>query len=135
MFPTHHQSENLLYTREKNSPLTNAARDLAVASADKRQRFFGSMLTGQNNASTLPVEPTTINRENINSISTDGDVMFLEPVQENSLKVEGNTIQIRNPQNIADVDGNVLTGDKVKLFSNNPKAANKEAFLIKVANL
>ncbi|MBR5914189.1 MAG: filamentous hemagglutinin N-terminal domain-containing protein, partial [Selenomonadaceae bacterium] len=50
----------------------------------------------------------------------DGDVMFLGQVQANSLKVEGNTIQIRNTKNITDANGNILTGDKVTFYSNNP---------------
>ena len=50
----------------------------------------------------------------------DGDVMFLGKVQADSLKIEGNTIQIRNTKNITDADGNILTGDKVNLISNNP---------------
>ena len=51
----------------------------------------------------------------------DGDVMFLGKVQANSLKVEGNTIQIRNTSNIKNKDGTaVLEGDAVNLISNNP---------------
>ncbi|MBQ7631127.1 MAG: filamentous hemagglutinin N-terminal domain-containing protein, partial [Selenomonadaceae bacterium] len=69
----------------------------------------------------------------------DGDVMFLGKVQANNIKIEGNTIQIRNTQNFRTLtsDGEVpdsetsdkiynwddaplLTGDKVKFFSNNP---------------
>ena len=51
----------------------------------------------------------------------DGDVMFLGQVPANSLKVEGNTIQIRNTSNSKNKDGTaVLEGDAVNLISNNP---------------
>ncbi|MBQ9486916.1 MAG: filamentous hemagglutinin N-terminal domain-containing protein, partial [Selenomonadaceae bacterium] len=47
----------------------------------------------------------------------DGDVMFLGKVQANSLKVEGNTIQIRNTKDITTNGTNKLTD--VTLYSNN----------------
>lgn len=50
----------------------------------------------------------------------DGDIMFLGKVQADKVTVEGNTIQIRNTKNFTDKNGDTLSGDKMKFYTNNP---------------
>lgn len=51
----------------------------------------------------------------------DGDVMFLGKVQANSLKVEGNVIQIRNTANILNNEGTEKLTNVTLISNNNPE--------------
>ena len=89
---------------------------------------INSYITGGTNPLAASIDITRINDGGLKSSDimgaydiADGDVMFLGQVQANSLKVEGNTIQIRNTANIKDKDGTaILSSDAVNLISNNP---------------
>ena len=81
-----------------------------------------------NNPLDIAVDTSRINDGGIKSSQiigaydiADGDVMFLGKVQANSLKVEGNVIQIRNTANILNKEGTEKLTDVTLISDNNPE--------------
>ena len=102
--------------------------NLYVSTRSLTENDISAYISGGTNPLETSIDVSRINDGGLKSSDimgaydiADGDVMFLGQVQANSLKVEGNTIQIRNTANIKNKDGTaILEGDAVNLISNNP---------------
>ncbi|MBQ7476209.1 MAG: filamentous hemagglutinin N-terminal domain-containing protein, partial [Selenomonadaceae bacterium] len=108
-----------------NSKITTG--NLFVSTRSLTTNEINSYLSNGTNPLDTSIDTSRINNGGLKSSDimgaydiADGDVMFLGQVQANSLKIEGNTIQIRNTDNVKNKSGtSVLQGEDVTLVSNN----------------